>query len=367
VILQLAEQAARARRDAAAPELAWANAIEAVGDPAGALRRFEQACARFPDDEALHSGHAAALARAGRTDDALERAEQWIPSPWALKLQFRMLLRLGRTDRLEALEEALSRADPADPDLLEYRARRWRESPDLLLMACERALASNPCAMHAVYHQVVALAQLGHSDAAAALMGLDRLIQIAALPIPPPYTSADTFYADLEKEIVENGTLHADPAGHATRQGLRTATYPLPGDRAGTALIQAIRERIGAYAASLSGDHPFVTARPAEATLKSWALLFRSSGHQALHHHPGPWMTGVYYVKAPPGPKGSGALRIGNLPASAGVRPPWPIIDLQPTQGTLVLFPSFVPHETLPTGSEELRISIAFDVTPVGG
>ena len=107
--------------------------------------------------------------------------------------------------------------------------------------------------------------------------------------------------------------------------------------------------------------------RPARATLTPWALLFRGAGHQQPHHHPGCWMTGVYYVSARcdvprPDSPGPGVIRIGRLPAWAGVEPPWPVLDIEPTPGTLLLFPSYVPHETLPPGDEAERISVAFDV-----
>jgi hypothetical protein len=57
-----------------------------------------------------------------------------------------------------------------------------------------------------------------------------------------------------------------------------------------------------------------------------------------------------------------GALRIGALPSWLDAPPPWPVIDVELVPGTFVLFPSFVPHETIPSGSAETRISVAFDV-----
>jgi hypothetical protein len=89
-----------------------------------------------------------------------------------------------------------------------------------------------------------------------------------------------------------------------------------------------------------------------------------------LHHHPGCWLTGVYYVSArrddpvaeAPRP---GMIRIGALPAWAGVEPPWPVLEVEPVPGTLLLFPSFVPHETVPPGDGAERISVAFDVAAV--
>ena len=56
-------------------------------------------------------------------------------------------------------------------------------------------------------------------------------------------------------------------------------------------------------------------------------------------------------------------LRVGMLPDWAGVEPPWGIHTFEPVPGTLIMFPSFVPHETVPPGDEAERMSVAFDVT----
>jgi hypothetical protein len=127
-------------------------------------------------------------------------------------------------------------------------------------------------------------------------------------------------------------------------------------------LVRSIEDAIVRYADALHGPHPFVAARPRQASFVAWALVFREAGYQVPHHHPDPWMTGVYYVSAPEGQPRPGALRIGVFPDWAGVAPPWPVLTVEPEPGRLVLFPSFVPHDTVPTGSAEERISIAFDV-----
>lgn len=365
-ILQMAERAASARPDAPGVHLAWASALEGAGEQDLALERLEVACSLFPTDETLHSAFAETLARAGRIEEGLAQVARWPGAAWAAKLEFRLLMRAARFERLEDREAAVAESDPADPDLLEYRALKWRDRPEELLRACDDVLAHDPGAMHALYHKALALARLSRAEEAAETMGLDRYLRVMPLGAPPRFGDESAFLAELEKEIEANPTLHSDPAGHATRKGRRTLTFPLPGDSAGAALIAAIREKVADYAASLAGDHPFVAARPSHATLKSWALIFDSRGRQALHHHPGPWLTGVYYVAAPVGNIRPGALRIGSVPDWVGRPPPWKAIDVEPVPGTLVLFPSFVPHETLPTGSDETRISVAFDVAAAG-
>ncbi|HEX8514050.1 MAG TPA: putative 2OG-Fe(II) oxygenase [Allosphingosinicella sp.] len=361
-LVDLAARTARARPQLPSVQIAWAKALEGSGAQEEALRRLEAACVRFPDEEAVHSAFASALGRAGRIDAALEQTERWAEAGWAGKLQFHLLMQAGRFERAGALEAALAEADPADPDLLEYRALKWRDRPEQLLRACEAVQAADPAAMHPLYHKALALVQLGRGDEAAEAMSLERYLRVVPLGVPPPFENEAAFLAKLGAEIAANPTLHSDPAGHATKRGLRTATFPLPTDEAGQGLVAAIKRTVGEYAAGLSGDHPFALARPSLAAFKSWALLFNARGHQQLHHHPGPWLTGVYYVAAPAGPPRPGALRIGALPAWLEAMPPWPVIDVEPVPGTLVLFPSFVPHETIPSGSDETRISVAFDV-----
>lgn len=326
--------------------------------------------ARLPDREALHEELAHVLAGQGEVEAALACA-RGRDAPWAVPFAFRLLVRQGRRAETAPFEAAVAAARPADPDLLESRARRCRDDPEQLLRLCEDVLGHDPAAAHALYYKALALAQLGRGEEAAALMGLDRFLSLAPLPAPPGFGGEEAFRDSVRAEILANPSLHRDPAGHATRFGLRTGTFPAAGDRASAALVGAIRAAIGAYAGALAGDHPFVRARPLRATLTQWALVFRGAGHQLPHHHPGCWLTGVYYVSArrdSPRPDSSypGKIRIGGLPDWAGVAPPWPLLEIEPEPGTLLLFPSFVPHETVPPGEGAERISVAFDVAAEG-
>lgn len=321
---------------------------------------------RLPGHEGLHEELAHALARRGDVEAALDCA-RGRDAPWASPFVFKLLVRQGRHPETESLEPAVAAARPADADLLECRARRSRDDPERLLRLSEDVLAHDPGAAHALYYKAVALAQLGRTGEAAELMGLDRFLSIEPLPAPPGFDGEEAFREAVRGEILANPSLHRDPAGHATRSGVRTRIFPAAGDRAAPALIGAIRAAVEAYAGALSGGHPFVRARPARAILTQWALVFAGEGRQLQHHHPGCWLTGVYYVSARrdiPRPDSSlpGKIRIGGIPGWAGVPPPWPVLEVEPVPGTLLLFPSFVPHETVPPGEGAERISVAFDV-----
>ncbi|HEX8238756.1 MAG TPA: putative 2OG-Fe(II) oxygenase [Allosphingosinicella sp.] len=365
--MALARSALDRAADNPSLHLALARALAGTGELAEAESVLRLALSRLPDHEALYEELAQILSRQGRVEEALACARDR-EAPWAAPFAFKLLVRQGRRAETESLEPAVAALAPADPDLLESRVKRIGGEPGPLLDLCEAVLRHDPGAAHALHYKAVALAMLGRGGEAAEVMGLDRFLHVAPLPAPPGFAGDEDFRDRVRAEIVANPTLHPDPAGHATRSGLRTRIFPGEGDAAATALIGTIRAAVAAYAGALAGDHPFVRARPASATFTTWALLFRGGGHQAPHHHPGCWLTGVYYVSARhdpprPGEPPPGRIRIGGLPAWAGIDPPWPVLEIAPTPGTLLLFPSFVPHETVPPGEGAERISIAFDVT----
>lgn len=363
----LARSAAAAAPDKPSSHLALARALSGAGEIEEAASLLDGACRRFPDSEALHEELANALGRLGRIEAALAcaRARE---APWAPVFAFTLLARHGRRSETVGLEAAVAAVRPADPNLLESRAKRVSDDPAELLRLCEEVLSHDPGSAHALHYKAVALARLGRRGEAAELMGLDRFLKAAPLPAPPGFGGEEDFREAVRAEIIANPSLGPDPAGHATRSGLRTRHFPAAGDRACSALMESMRTAVAGYAGALAGDHPFVRARPDRATFTSWALFFRGAGHQVAHHHPGCWLTGVYYVSArrdspSPGAPHPGAIRLGILPGPPGIEPPWPVLEVEPVPGTLLLFPAFVPHETIPPGEGAERISIAFDVS----
>ncbi|HEX8449755.1 MAG TPA: putative 2OG-Fe(II) oxygenase [Allosphingosinicella sp.] len=363
----VARSAVAASPDSPSPRLALARALSGAGQIEEAASILDEACRRFPETEALHEELAHVLGRLGQVEAALARA-RGRDAPWAPVFAFTLLARHGRRSETVALEAAVAAVRPADPNLLESRAKRARDDPGALLRLCEEVLSQDPAAGHALHYKAVALARLGRGEEAARVMGLDRFLRIAPLPAPPGFGGDEAFREAVRSEILANPSLHPDPVGHATRSGLRTRHFPASGDRAAAALTDSIRAAVSAYAEELDGDHPFVRSRPKRATFTPWALLFRGAGHQVPHHHPGCWLTGVYYVAARrdiprPDLPLPGPIRIGVLADGTEAPPPWPVIEVEPVPGTLLLFPSFVPHETVPPGEGAERISVAFDVS----
>ncbi|GGB64327.1 hypothetical protein GCM10011505_50970 [Tistrella bauzanensis] len=139
-------------------------------------------------------------------------------------------------------------------------------------------------------------------------------------------------------------------------------------------LLSIIRRHVDQYLADrFASAHPLIGRRPKAARLQGWALVLTDDGHEETHIHPQGWLTVIYYARVPqpsarvaqgdaPPP---GSLVFGSWPpAFAGALPDFPSWHIEPKAGTLLIFPSFFGHGTIPTGVEEQRICVALDVIP---
>lgn len=272
----------------------------------------------------------------------------------------------------QAATEVLA-LDPTNKEALTILGRASRQSgdPEIMIPVCQAALRHEPEHTQARYELAVAFAMLGRSADACRLIDLDQFVTVTELATPEDYANAGAFEAALVSEIARNPTLEPDPIGKATRCGLQTSGLPYPGDRATTLILDLIRCAVDVFEANLIKelDHPFVERRPQRARLNAWAVVYSSNGRQVAHIHSDGWLSGVYYVSAPKTSSDNmrgGCLVLGSLEMDeTSINPPWGIRDIRPVPGRLVLFPSYVPHATIPTKSTEGRICISFDVVSV--
>jgi uncharacterized protein (TIGR02466 family) len=92
-----------------------------------------------------------------------------------------------------------------------------------------------------------------------------------------------------------------------------------------------------------------------------------AQGHQASHMHRAAWISGVYYAKLPDvmhsGVTGNaGWIEFCRPPDEFNCKATHDVHLIEPKEGLMVLFPSYLYHRTIPFESEDLRISIAFDL-----
>jgi hypothetical protein len=132
------------------------------------------------------------------------------------------------------------------------------------------------------------------------------------------------------------------------------------------ALRDAAQERIS----HLPHDpaHPFLSRNSGAICFPtSWSVRLASSGHHISHIHQVGWMSSAYYASLPPevaSGGGQGALTFG-VPDAALKLDLSPRRVVQPKEGLLVLFPSYLWHGTTPFESARPRMTVAFDMLPV--
>jgi tetratricopeptide (TPR) repeat protein len=372
--VRVAAELAR-RRLAGAPDkpkswLALADILTEMGEFDAAAASLRDAVERLPRSAKLRCRLAWALIQHDAFEEARAQGDTALAlapgDPEIRMLHFELL---ARTRSWDAAGESLDAIAGSVPTSGAIRTQEKRLGSASLLAFCEARLAEDPASTAAIFYKVLALARLGRSEEARAVMSLDRHVAICDLPPPAEYGDGEKFRQLLAEEICRNPTLGPDPRGKATRDGGQTRHLRQPDAVAIEALIKQIKCAVQDYEQQLAAsDTGFAQGRPKVARLNIWAVVTGKDGRQKAHLHPAGWLSGVYYVAAPR-PDGAGRYRgpliLGALdPQAHGVDPPWQTREIEPVPGRLVLFPSYVPHATQPSGVEGARISIAFDVVP---
>lgn len=149
-------------------------------------------------------------------------------------------------------------------------------------------------------------------------------------------------------------------------------------------LKQCINKTIADYFKRLSIDYDI------EWSIQGWANINRSGDYHNLHNHPHSYLSGTYYVQVPhsygnqqannqkaSNQNGSSARRSdlnpgaisffdprpqANMTAIGGDGQIDPELRIQPEPGLILLWPSFLHHLVHPNLSDDLRISVSFNV-----
>ena len=106
-----------------------------------------------------------------------------------------------------------------------------------------------------------------------------------------------------------------------------------------------------------------------------WANINPPGGYNRPHIHPNSHFSGVYYIKAP---QNSGEI-VFNDPRSAAhmvmpervrdIKPPshlWREVRVNPLEGRMLMFPSWLWHCVEPNESNDIRISVSFNFIQKG-
>jgi tetratricopeptide (TPR) repeat protein len=218
-------------------------------------------------------------------------------------------------------------------------------------------------------HRAIAFTELGDAAAVRALADINELVKPTTIGQAHGFPSLASFNAALAEHVARNVTLHEEKT---TVHGLDTDELLEADEPCIVALKRFIYGQIEARLASLPGStHPFTLTAPRKWGTDSWGVKMWRQGHQVTHIHHKAWLSGVYYVQLPEvvheqqeGHEGWIEFGRGPVELYATAQPEVRLV--RPVEGLLLTFPSYIWHRTIPFEGTRERISIAFDVIPVG-
>jgi uncharacterized protein (TIGR02466 family) len=100
-----------------------------------------------------------------------------------------------------------------------------------------------------------------------------------------------------------------------------------------------------------------------------WININRTGNYNSVHYHPGSFLSGCLYIQTEDD-SGDIVFERPDLAGhyTAGVKEPFFGMDVgyKPTDGLILIFPSWVPHYVTASTSNKPRISLAFNVLKSG-
>lgn len=310
---------------------------------APAEETLRKALQRFGPTPELYDLLARTLRGQGRADEALEYHNECLEiddeqSPFLLNYG-QTLLRLHEHEAaLEIFEHGIELA-PLDQELIAYRNDCWR------LLCDER-------------HDLV-------ND-------YEGMIRVFKLPLPRSYNDTEAFTRDLNRALTP---LHSAQRGHPMDQTLREGSQSREGlftrDIELVQLYQqSLRQVIREYIDDLDDDptHPLYARKCDKFRFSSsFTVRLRNGGYHTNHVHPAGWLSCCFYVSLPPAVadknKREGWIHFGQ-PSMPFDPPIDPIRYIQPQEGVVAVFPSYLWHGTIPFSSEHTRTTVVADILP---
>ena len=330
-----------ARGETPEPWMRWANALALNRDYAGAAEVSGRALRRHQWDSPLQIVNAFSRGMSAEAQGPLDELMALYDRDPANELLWATLSQLGlRAGRPDLAAETALLMTGKDP----YHQTAWS-----LLSLAWRVLDDPREHWLCAYDELV--------------MSVDV--------VPDDATSAEDYarsVADVLRPL--HSTLEA-PGDQSLRHGTQTAgslfDHPDPA-------IQRFRQAVSDAAARAvrklpdDPEHPFLSRKATTFEFSgSWSVRLRAGGgHHVPHFHSQGWMSSAYYARLPEPAAGAddheGWIEFGRPPPVFNLDLP-PRRLIEPKEGKLVLFPSYMWHGTIPFGAGE-RLTAAFDYQP---
>jgi uncharacterized protein (TIGR02466 family) len=283
----------------------------------------------------------------------------------------RAQLKLGmNSDAIETFKKAATFSQGSSI-LYSQLANAYAATGDYIscIKICDEFLDSYPLSAALYQVKACALRDSGNDQEAAELLGQDKLVIVDKINCPRGFDGIDQFNHALEKMIYDHPTYSRSHSNRATRHGRQTGSLmvdPSPVMKEFMELVNSeVKFRIKQLQGSPEKDHPWVKNAPSNWSMNSWAVVLYDQGYQRSHIHPEAWLSGVYYVKIPGTINQddvAGWIEFGEVTDQLHYTQDPKRRLVHPSEGTMVSFPSHSFHRVIPFRSDDVRISISFDL-----
>ncbi len=322
--------------------LSYSKSLSQLGKYHEAEIVLREASQVFGPDAGIHGGLGVSLANQGRISEAIESftaAVELTPEDVRCRQELACIL-ISTGDYANALrniDTAIELA-PLDQGTLAFRTLCWR-----LLGDSREALVND----------------------------YDRFVKHYRIPIPEGYRDIHAFNEALNRALDSLHQTQVHPLSQTLCGGTQTYGNLFARDiREVQEVRDSIEHCVRQYIEELDDDseHPFLSRKSERFRFSgSWSCRLGQQGFHTNHVHPDGWISSSYYVLLPDvvdtSDSHDGWLKFGETNLDLGNLEHIGKI-VQPEEGHLVLFPSYMYHGTIPFSSNEVRTTIAFDVVP---
>jgi len=205
------------------------------------------------------------------------------------------------------------------------------------------------------------------------LYDYERFVQSYVIETPRGWSSIEEFRSDLNTALIERHKFHAQPLDQSLRNGTQTPRGLLGDpDPIIVTFLQALQEPIEQYRQHIgtNSTHPMTVRNRGRVVMTGcWSVRLGKEGYHVNHVHPEGWISSAYYAEVPPEVEDteakSGWIKFGEprFPVPGATAGKY----VQPKVGTLVLFPSYMWHGTMPIHGSQPRMSVAYDAVCMDG
>jgi tetratricopeptide (TPR) repeat protein len=361
----------------------WLNGYLDVIDHPAHLQSYNQRLRERPSQTPLRIACARKLLLLGRVADARATVEEGftsaLPATEEAQLRREHSYILRESGDFSAAVAASQRASDLDSDavsvLQEYANALLADGsdPEAAMRLLERALAQAPNDQGLWALMTTALRYAQHHQAYRRLVNYDTLVHHRVIETPTDYASLPAFVDALRTELLRLHTGRRHPVEQSAVNGTQTLDDLFSRRNEMLGLLQgSLRAQILGVLSGLSKDpeHPLLSRLEQDIAFSdSWSIRLQQSGYHKDHFHPAGWYSSAFYVVVPDcvhQGQGEGWIKFGQ----PGFRARYPLgadFYIKPEAGSLVLFPSYLWHGTVPIEHARERMTVGYDVLPDRG